>query len=103
MRDDPNVPALGTLTSEKYRPSKTFSLAAILPCLAKMLPFCLGQLLKNYLLKSLILTSLFIISNAISQLDYTTHSTILALNDLAASENKISSKKEDLSAFKTFN
>ena len=39
----------------------------------------------------------------ITQLDYILHSAILALIDLAASENKLVSKEEDLSASKTFN
>jgi len=86
----------------KYHPSKHFLGQPSSLVLQRCCPSA-GTNFKNYIFENLIVTSLFIIPNASSQLDYTIHSTNLALNDLAASENKFSSKEEDLSAFKTFN
>lgn len=68
--------ALGLSHLHKYHPSKTFSWAAIEPCIAKMLPSLLGLHgpVVRYLFKNLIITSYFLTPNTISQLDYTIHS-----------------------------
>lgn len=93
--------ALGLSHLHEYHPSKTFSRAAIELCIAKMLPSLLDlheplplQELNNHIL---------VFDPKHYQPAWLHYSlAIWALNDLNASENKLLSKEEDLSAFTAF-